>query len=329
MKVAELTRYGAGNNIRLSERETPIPKANEVLIRVVSTTVNSADWRLRTLSVPAGYGPMVRLYMGLFRPRKKILGTECAGQVVAVGKNVTRFQHGDEVIAFTGSRLGAHAEYLAIGESMPIVRKPACLSWDEAAALCFGGTTAVDFLLNKGGLRAGESVLINGASGVVGCAAIQIAHHAGAQVTAVCRGDAAEQAKRLGADHVIDYQADDFTTLNQQWDVIFDAVGNANWPKVRPRLRPDGRLLMVVASLPASLHALWAKGEQGQRCVPGTAREHQEDLQLLAGLAVSGDYRPQIQAVYPFAEIQQAHEALENGHKRGSIVVRVSAPTPG
>ncbi|MGB7306766.1 MAG: NAD(P)-dependent alcohol dehydrogenase, partial [Burkholderiaceae bacterium] len=179
MKAAVFDQYGSAQVIHLVDLPKPNPKRNDVLIEVVTTTVNAADWRLRSLNVPRGFGPMVRLFMGLTRPRKRILGVELAGRVVAVGAAVSRFVVGDEVIAFPGARLGAHAEYVALPETVPMIPKPVALTWDEAAALCFGGTTAIDFLLNKGRLQAGERVLISGAGGSVGTAAVQLARSVG------------------------------------------------------------------------------------------------------------------------------------------------------
>lgn len=325
MKAAVFERYGGAEVVRVAERPDPVPKPDEILIRVVATTVSSADWRLRSLSVPRGFGPVVRLFMGITRPRKQILGVELAGRVEAIGASVSRFSPGDEVVAFPGSGLGAHAELIALPESSPIVSRPAALDWDHAAALCFGGTAAVDFLLNKGALRGGESVLVNGASGTVGSAAIQIARHAGAEVTAVCGPDGVAQARALGAHRVIDYREQDFSTQGDRWDLILDAVGNAPWSRASACLRPGGRLLMVVATMEETLKAVFPWRTKGRRCVAGTAREHLDDVALLARLADEGAYRPAIDTVFPLDRIVDAHRRLDNGRKHGSLVIRMPA----
>ena len=328
MRAATFERYGDADVVHVTDRPAPRPAGNELLIRVVTTTVNSADWRLRSLSVPPGFGLLVRLYMGFSQPKRQVLGVELAGCVEAVGDQVTRFATGDEVIAFTGTRLGAHAEFVCIPESAPVVPKPAGLGWDEAAALCFGGTAALDFLVNKARLQAGESLLINGASGSVGLAAVQIASHLGARVTAVCAGASADLVRGLGAHEVIDYHERDFARTGASWDVILDAVGNAPYSRVAACLKPNGRLLMVVATMGETLKAMlpWRPG--GRRCVAGTAREHPDDVRRLVELAGAGAYRPVIDSVYPFENIAAAHRRFDEGSKHGSLVIRVSAPGP-
>lgn len=323
MRVAVFHRYGDASVMQLETRPIPSPKAGEVLIQVEASTINSADWRLRSLQVPSGYGLMVRLFMGWQKPKRKVLGTELAGTIVATGSSVTGWQPGDQVVAFTGSRLGAHAQYVVVDTKVPMIAKPPSLNWSEAAAMCFGGTTAVDFLINRGDLKAGQRVLINGAGGSVGTAAIQIASHLGAQVTAVCSQRHAKLVRQLGATEVIDYTKQDFTQSNQQWDLIFDLVGNATWPEVLPVLRPDGKLLMAVSTLTQGLTAPLRRGRQGQRCINATAREKTEDLKLLAQLADAGAFKPVIGKEYPFTDIQQAHQHLDAGHKQGAVVLRM------
>ncbi|MGE0312976.1 MAG: NAD(P)-dependent alcohol dehydrogenase [Lautropia sp.] len=323
MKAAVFARYGGADVVSIAERPTPTPGPDQVLIEVVATTVNSADWRLRSLSVPAGFGLPVRLFMGLTRPRRQILGLELAGRIAAVGGRVRRFAVGDEVVAFPGSRLGAHAAFVALDAGAPIVPKPPALPWDEAAALCFGGTAALDFLVNRGKVQRGEKVLINGASGTVGTMAVQLARHAGAEVTAVCSADAADLVRTLGATRVVDHRRERFHALGLQWDVIMDLVGNAGWSTIEHCLRPGGRLLMVVASMAETLKALRASRSQGRRCIAGTAREHADDVARLVALAAEGAIRPVIHARFALDDIVEAHRLLDAGHKRGSLVVRV------
>lgn len=325
MKAAITERYGNAETVSIQEIPTPKPSPTEVLIKIKTTTVNSADWRIRSLNVPRGFGLLLRLAFGFSKPRKSVFGLELAGTIVGVGEEVDQFAVGDEVIAFPGSKMGAHAEYIALDENSNILHKPANMDWDAAAALCFGGTTAYDFLMNKGKLNAGERVLINGASGTVGGAAIQIAKYYGAIVTAVCRADNAKLAYQLGADYVIDYRTEDFTTLNQQWDIILDAVGNAPFSRVHHSLFPGGRLLMVVADLPQTLKSLFIKDKDNKRAIAGTAREDYGDIQQLITLFTQGAFKPVIQQVIPFQEVRKAHAILDHGHKRGSLVIQVDA----
>ncbi|MFS8067534.1 MAG: NAD(P)-dependent alcohol dehydrogenase, partial [Byssovorax sp.] len=211
MKAIVYHRYGQPDVVALAEVPKPTLGDREVLIRIHASTVTTADWRARSLSLPPGFGLMGRLVFGIFGPRKPILGTELAGEVEAVGKAVTRFKAGDQVFAFAGASYGCHAEYRTMAEDGLIARKPANLSFEEAAALSFGGTTALNFLRDKGGIKPGDRVLIVGASGGVGTAAVQIAKHLGAEVTGVCSTANLELVLSIGADRVIDYTSEDFT----------------------------------------------------------------------------------------------------------------------
>jgi NADPH:quinone reductase-like Zn-dependent oxidoreductase len=215
-------KYGGPDVLNFVELPTPTPKANEVLIRVYATTVSAGDWRARSLTMPAGLGLIGRLVFGIIRPRKPILGTDLSGVVEAVGADITTFKPGDALIGFPGAGFGAHAEHIVMPADGKIVHKPAALSFHEAAAIPFGATTAYDFLINKGKLRAGERVLINGASDSTGSACVQIAKHFGAEVTGVCSGANADLVRVIGADHVIDYNAQDFTKggPNMTWSLI-------------------------------------------------------------------------------------------------------------
>jgi NADPH:quinone reductase-like Zn-dependent oxidoreductase len=321
MFAATYQKYGGPEVVTVREVPRPEPKEGEVLVRVRATTVTAGDWRLRTADVPRGFGPLLRLGFGIFGPRKQVLGMELAGEVAAVGEGVDRFSVGDRVFAFTGASLGAHAEYCVVKQSGAIVRIPDGLSFEEAVALPFGGSTALYFLRDKGGVKAGERVLVNGASGGVGTAAVQIAKHLGAHVTAVCSGRNAELVRSLGADEVIDYTKQDFREVGAQWDVILDVVGTAPFASVKGVLREGGRLLLVVADLPATLGSALRPRREGRSVLSGTAPERVEDLELLADLAASGAYRAPIEVTVPFERIREAHALVESGHKRGNVVV--------
>jgi NADPH:quinone reductase-like Zn-dependent oxidoreductase len=315
MKAAVCERYGPPEVVRIQDVPTPVPSDRQVLIKAVATTVNSGDARLRALRVPRGMGLPVRAAFGFFKPRKGIFGFEMAGEVEAVGRAVTSLQPGDRVVASRGFGLGSHAEYLTVPAKGAIATIPPTVSHEDAVALCFGGTTALRFF-DRGNLVAGETVLINGASGAVGTIAVQLAKHLGAEVTAVCSGANAELVQGLGADHVVDYTAEDFARNGRRYDVIMDNHGNAPYARIKGSLNPGGRYLMVVGDLWQSLGAMWRKATVGGS-TPGSA----EGFRTLMSLAERGDLKPVIDSVLPFEEIVQAHQRVDSGRKVGSLVL--------
>jgi NADPH:quinone reductase-like Zn-dependent oxidoreductase len=323
MKVAVCRRYGPPDVVRIEDWPTPVPGPRDVLIRVRASTVTSADWRVRSRSMPHGFGVAGRLAFGITAPRQPILGSELAGEVVAVGAAVRDFAVGDPVVAFTGARMGAHAEYCRVRADALIVRKPPALSYETAAALAFGGTTALDFF-RRAALRAGDRVLVNGASGAVGSAMVQLAVAAGAEVTAVCSGANVEIMRRLGAVRVVDYTRVDFATEGGQYDVIADTVGNAPYARVRHALASRGRLLLVLATLPEMLRAPWVNATSRHRVVAGPVAERVDDLRTLVEMAVDGRFTPLIDSRFAFADIARAHARVETGRKRGNVVVTSS-----
>lgn len=226
MKAIVYERYGPPEVLQLKEVEKPAPKNNEVIINTHAATVTSGDWRVRSLNVPFGFGLIMRLVFGISRPKQPILGSELAGVVETVGKDVSKFKVGDPVFAFSDAAMGCHAEYKCMAEDGAVVPKPSSLTFEEAAALSFGGTTALDFL-RRAKLQSGERVLVNGASGAVGTAAVQLAKYFGAIVTGVCSTANVELVRSLGATHVIDYTQQDFTRNGETYDVIVDTVGTA------------------------------------------------------------------------------------------------------
>lgn len=324
MKAAIFKQYGGPEVVSVGELPTPHPKDDELLIKVHATTVSSGDWRIRSLNVPTGFGILVRLAFGLIRPRNPVLGTELAAEVVSTGRNVVSFNAGDSVLAFPGAQAGAHAEYIVMKEDAPIALKPENLSYEEAAALSFGGTTALDFLKHKAGIKPGDKVLINGASGAVGSAAVQLAKYFGAEVAAVSSSANQGLVKTLGADQFIDYTKEDFTQLGQRWDIIMDAVGNAPWSRVRPVLKENGRLLMIVAGLWETVKAPVISCKGSKQAISGTAAERPEDLRFLAELAEKGVFKPVIDRCYSLDEIVDAHTHVDSGRKRGNVVVKVA-----
>jgi NADPH:quinone reductase-like Zn-dependent oxidoreductase len=319
MKAAVYEQYGAPDVVRVAEVPDPRPARNEVLVRVHATTVSSGDWRMRSAEVPRSFRLIAPLVFGK-RPKKRILGTELAGVVEAVGSTVTRWKVGDPVFAFPGSAMGAHAEYVCVPEVGRIAKKPDNLSFEEAAALCFGGSTVLSFIEKAGGIRQGERVLVVGASGAVGSAMVQLAKHYGAEVTAVCSGANAELVKQLGADRVADYERVDFTQSGERYDVVMDTTGSAPVARCKQVIAKGGRILIVNGELGDRLRAPFTLGA---KVVAGPAREDPAHLPALAELARAGAYKPVIDTVYAFDDIVEAHRRVDSGRKRGSVVLRV------
>lgn len=320
MKAIVYERYGPPDVLRLTDLPKPAPKDNEILIRTRATTVTSGDWRVRSLEVPAGFGLLSRLALGISGPRQKILSSELAGEVESVGKNVTKFKTGDDVFAFPGVRMGSYVEYKCMPEDGPVALKPANVTFDEAAAISFGGTTALDFF-RRGKLESGEKVLVNGASGAVGAAAVQLARHFGADVTGVCSSANMELVQSLGASRVIDYTKEDFTENDETYDVIIDTAGTAPFSRCRRSLKEGGRLLVVLGRLSDMLRIPWVSMTGSRKIVAGTAVGRAEDLRYLANLAASGQFRAVIDRRYPFAQMVEAHRYVDTGRKRGNVVV--------
>jgi NADPH:quinone reductase-like Zn-dependent oxidoreductase len=320
MKAITYKRYGPPEVLEITEIATPTPQDDELLILVRATTVNTADWRMRSLEVPRGFRLFVRLAFGIFGPRKPILGCELSGEIVAIGAAVNSFKVGDHVVAYPGFDLGCHAQYKCMRANDAVALKPANLSFEQASALCFGGATMLDFY-RRAALKSGDRVLVNGASGTVGSAAVQLAKCAGAHVTAVCSAVNLDLVKSLGADEVIDYAKHDFTQIGQLFDIIVDTVGNASFERSAPALLKGGRLLMIVANLPDMLKAPWQSWRSGKKVIAGPVAERPEYLAQLCELATAGKFIPLLDSCYPYERIVDAHRYVDQGHKRGSVVV--------
>lgn len=324
MRAASADRFGPPEVVRLAEAPKPEPGPAELLVRVRATTVSVADQRLRSRRVPRGTALLVAPTIGLFRPRVRVLGMEAAGVVEAVGSAVTRFAPGDEVIVMRGARFGCHAEYVTVPEDGEVAPKPRNLSFEQAAAVIFGGHTAIRYL-DRVEIGPGTEVLVNGASGAVGSAVVQLAAARGATVTAVTSGRNAELVRSLGAARVIDYEREDFAApgTDARYDVIVECVGNAPFARVARLIRPGGSLLLVIADLPAML----AAGRQSRR--GGIRVDHRggdlgaEGMARLTALAEAGELRPVIDRTYDLDEVVEAHRYVDTGRKRGSVVLRV------
>ena len=322
MKACVYSGYGQPDVVSIAEIPTPEPKIDEVLVKIHATTVSTADWRIRAGLFPRGFGTVARLIYGWSKPRKQVVGTEFSGEVVKVGPSVSSFKIGDFVIGFS-AKLGAHAEYKVMKANAALVHKPVNMTFEEAAALSFGGTTALNFLMNIGRLQAGEKVLVIGAGGAVGSAAVQLAKHFGGIVTAVCSASKAVMMKELGASCVIDYKAEDFTKGKETYNVILDTIGNTNFAKCRHVLSDNGRLLMVSAGADDFLSMIFCAIKGGKKAIGGATLEKAEDMQQLVDLYQRGVYRPLIDSVFPMSQIVDAHRRVDSGHKSGSVVIKV------
>jgi NADPH:quinone reductase-like Zn-dependent oxidoreductase len=322
MKAVVYTEYGPPDVLYLREVATPAPKANEVLIKVHATTVTTGDCNARGfVFVPAGFKPLARLMFGLRKPKKAILGVEFAGEIEAVGNAVKRFKAGDQVFGIDGMRLGAYAEYKRMTEERGMAIKPANLTYAEAAAIPNGALTALTFLRNMGNIRNGQKVLINGASGSVGSAAVQLARYFGAEVTGVCSTANRELVKSLGADKVIDYTQEDFTQSGETYDIIFDTVGKAAFSRCKNALKPKGLYLAGAGGLREFGHMLRTSIMGSQKVKAGVSSERKDDLLFIKDLVEAGKFKPVIDRIYPLEQIVEAHRYVDTGRKKGNVVI--------
>lgn len=320
MKAAIVTCYGSADGVRIVDVPKPTAGNDEILVRVRATTVTSADWRIRSLEMPPGFGLIARLIFGIAKPRQPILGSEVAGEVAAVGRDVSTFRVGDRVVAFDGSGLRCHAQLKCIRASGNVVRIPDQMDFTTAAALPFGGTTAMDFL-RRVGLNAREKILVIGASGSVGSAVVQLARHRGARVTGVCSLPNVEMVCSLGAEQVVDYGREDISSLNPDFDVVMETVGALDLAQSLRLLRSGGRTALIAASLGDILTASLKSKSRGLKAVVGPAAEKREDLEEIVDLTSKGIFRPVIEETYAFEQIAGAHRRVQQRRKRGNIVV--------
>ncbi|MBC8067260.1 MAG: NAD(P)-dependent alcohol dehydrogenase [Deltaproteobacteria bacterium] len=327
MKAVVYTEFGPPEVLAIREVARPTPRAREVLIRIHATTVTSAEAAMRR-----GRPLWGRAIIGLFRPRKRMqtLGIELAGVIEAVGQQVTRFAPGDAVFGFAGFRVGANAEYMCLPEHGSLVCKPSNISFEQAAAAVDGATTALFFLRDKAGIRAGQRVLVVGASGSIGTYAVQLARHFGAHVTGVCSTANVELVRELGAHHVIDYLREDFCAGSEAYDVVFDTVGKSSFARCKPVLTAHGCYLPTTGLGNYAL-ALWTRIRGGKRVHSGMSVDKREALAFVRSMIEADGLRVVIDRCYPLDAIASAHRYVDTGRKRGNVVVTVRTDdvTPG
>lgn len=316
MRAAVYWKYGPPDVVSIADVPKPVPGERHLLVKVAASSVTSGDARLRAFNLPKPFDIPGRLVLGIFAPRRKVLGVEFAGTVEAVGKAVTRFRPGDRVFGI--DVFGCHAEYKLVREDKCVALMPEGLAFEDAAGVPFGGVTALDFF-SRAKIQPGQKVLINGASGCVGAYAVQLARYFGAEVTGVCSAGNAGMVRALGADRVIDYATTDFAREHQVYDLVMDTVGNAPFARCEPVLAPTGALLPVLGAP----EDMFRRPRDGRRIVGGQSAERPEDLRLLADLLTAGTIKPVIDRVYRLEEIREAYAYVDSGRKRGAVVLTI------
>lgn len=326
MKAIVWTAYGPPEVLQVQEVPAPVPKHNEVRIRIRATTVTAGDCEMRRLKLPLFLGLPMRLYAGIVKPvRMTILGQELAGEVDSIGQQVTEFQPGDPVFAATGFGLGGYAEFicLPVGQNDSVVAaKPPSMTFEQAAAVPFGAMEALHFL-RKAEVQPGELVLINGAGGSIGTFGVQLAKHYAAVVTAVDRGPKLDMLRSIGADHVVDYTREDFTKSGQTYDVIFDVIGKSPYTGSIRSLKPNGRYLLANPRLRHLIRGTWTSRTTGKRVIAGAAVRTRRDLEFLGELVEAGKLRTLIDRTYPLEQMAEAHRYVETGQKQGNLIITV------
>lgn len=317
MRAAVVERYGAPENVAITEEPVPEPRAGQVLLRVVAAAVTAGDARMRAARFPPGFGVFARPAMGFRGPRARILGNSLSGVVEGVGAGVSGFAPGDEVAGMTGARMGAHAAF-ALAPAASLALKPAAVPHADAAGVLFGGTTALHFLRDRARVTAGERVLVNGASGAVGAAAVQLAARAGAHVVAVASARNHDLVRRLGAERAVDHTAEPVTGLAERFDVVFDAVGSIPRADGIRMLTERGRLVLVVAGLGDMVGG-------GRRVITGTAPERADDIRLLLDLVAAGELDPLTRIAGGLEALRDVHALIDSGRKVGNVVVQPGA----
>lgn len=330
MKAVIFTQYGPPEVLQLKEVKKPAPGDNEVLISVYATPVSFGDTLVRNFKaitpkkfhMPFLFWLIGKMYFGFSKPRITILGSEFAGEIESVGRNVVRFRKGDQVFGYCGSRMGAYAEYLCMPANGVITQKPANMTWEEAAAVPYGAIMALN-AVRKVSLKPGQKVLVNGASGGIGPAIVQLARYHGAKVTGVCSTQRMEFVKSMGADHVIDYTREDFTKDGETYDYIFDILGKVSFSQCKHSLNANGCLLLISFKMKQLSQMLWTSMTGNKKVVCVMSTETSEDLEFIKELIEEGKIKSVIDKCFPLEQASWAHAYAESGRKTGSVVITV------
>jgi len=331
MKAIVRTKYGPPEVLQLKEVDKPAPKDNEVLIRIYATPINFGDIMARNFkavsprqfNMPFLFWLFAKISLGFTKPKITILGSEFAGEIEAAGQDVKRFRKGDQVFGYLAMSMGTNAEYVCMSEEGLVAPKPANMTYEEAAAVPYGALTALN-LLRKVAIQSGQKVLINGASGGIGSAAVQLAKYYGAEVTGVCGTPRLGFVKSLGADKVIDYTQEDFTRSGQTYDLIFDILGKSSFSRCKSSLTPNGRYLLASFKMKQLFQMLWTSMLGSQKVICALSSEKLEDLLFIKDLVEAGKIKSIIDRCYPLEQIAEAHRYIEKGHKKGNVVITVA-----
>ena len=328
MKAIVCTEYGGPQVLQLKEIEKPAAKDNEILIRIHATSVNFGDTMARNFkaitprqfNMPFLFWLLTKISFGLRQPKITVLGNEFAGEIEAVGRDVKRFKQGDQIFGYPGQSFGAYAEYLCMPEDSVLAIKPTNMTYEEAAVVPYGAIMALP-LLRRVNIQPGQKVLVNGASGGIGSAAVQIAKYFGAEVTGVCGTPRVEFVKSLGADKVIDYTKEDFTQNGETYDLIFDILGKSSFSRCQGSLKPNGILLFASFKMKQLFQMLWTSRIGSKRVICALAPGSVEDLISVKELIEAGKIKAAIDRRYPLEQIAEAHSYVEKGHKKGNVVI--------
>lgn len=324
MKAILHTKYGPPDELALKEVEKPVPRENEVLIKIHATTVTSSDCNARNFTfVPKLFLLFARMLFGFKKPKINILGMDLAGEIEMVGKDVKRFKKGDRVFGTPEPAFGAHAEYICIPEDGVLVIKPGNMTWEEAASVPLAGNTALYFIRDLGKIRTEQKILINGASGGIGTFAVQLAKYYGAEVTGVCSTANLEMVKSLGANKVIDYTKEDFAKSSETYDVIFDVVGKTSFSRCKSLLKQNGVYLVNLIELPELVQILWTSMIGSKKAKGGMAVARVDNMVFLKELIEAGKLKPVIDRCYPLEQTAEAFRYVEQGHKKGNVAITV------
>ena len=324
MKAMVWTAFGPPDVLQLQEVEKPVPKDNEILVRIYATTASAGDCEMRRMEInPAFYRLPMRIHVGFFRPTKiTILGQDLAGEIEAVGRAVKRFQAGDQVFASTSWRFGTYAQYTCLPEGGLVATKPANMTYEQAAAVPLGGLEALCFL-RMGGVQSGDRGVINGAGGTIGTFAVQVAKYFGAEVTGVDHTTKLDMLRSIGADQVVDYTREDFTRRGEHYELIVDVVGKASFSGAVRSLVPGGRYLIANAGPSQMVRGRWVSRMSSKEVIVGAAYPKMEDLVFLRELIEAGKIKTVIDRTYPLEQVPEAHRYVETGQKKGHVVITV------